>query len=231
MPLHRIACCAALALGLSQMAAPASACEGTDCAPAATAKPSKPLQLGKFMRPSGAKSAAAHATKSPTRTAKAKKRSVHVAKMTKKAAAPSIPLPRAPSPSQSLAAEAASAFASQPAADVRVVDSNEVNEIDLAAGPALPETNGAGQAVQEPEIADTTAADATASIKVAELKSEDLERSAEKLRLASLESTPAALAESPARAARTSLPWIERFWSAIQGTFLALTAGWHYLFG
>jgi hypothetical protein len=223
MTLHRIACCAALALGLTQMAAPASACEGTDCAPAAAAKPSKPLQLGKFMRPGGGKSAAVHAAKAP---AKVTKPSVHVAKVAKKTAAPSIPLPPAPPVSESLAAEAASAFASLPATDVRVVDSSELNEIDLAAGPALPETNGAGQSIQ-----DAVQATETTASTVAGLKSEDLQRSGEKLRMAALESAPSALPESPARAARTSLPWIERFWSAMQNTFVALAAGWHYLFG
>lgn len=184
------------------------------------------------MRPGSGKSAAVHTAKAPAHAAKVTKPSVHVAKLTKNVGAPSIPLPPAPPVSESLAADAASAFAALPAADVRVVDSSELNEIDLAAGPALPETNGAGPGAQDPaQAADAMASDTTASTKVAELKSEDLQRSAEKLRLAALDSTPSVLPESPARAARTSLPWIERFWSAMQTTFVALTAGWHYLFG
>lgn len=207
MMLRRLALSAALMLGVTLTAAQASACEGADCPPAAKSKTaSKPLQLGQFMRPA--------ATKHAVRVAKA-----HSG--THKPGALASHRKPAPSPTPTVAEplreEAAAAFAAQPSVPVRVVASDELNEIDLAAGPVSPETTGLAPAT-----------DGAVQLVEAEIYNDIDRKSAE---LQPSLASPLDTADAATRNDPTSLSWIERFWARVQHTFVALAAGWHYLVG
>ena len=206
MTFSRIACCAALIVGLAQTISPAGACDGPDCRAATKSKPqAKPLQLGKFMRHSSAKNAA-HASKRGDGH-----RQVTLARQRKHTSPPAAAAPEA------IPVEAAAAFASQPSAQVRVVASDELNEIDRAAGPVPIETTGAGwpaeQAVQFADAADYN----------------DIDRKSDDLRLASLASVPSN-GDVPMRGDQASRSWIERLWARLQNAFIAVAAAVRYLF-
>ncbi len=114
---------AVLALGLALGRSPAQAqeCSGADCA--ATAKPSKPLDIMKFMREQAASTRPGEPA-TPKKQVRAA--SPHLSHHT--AAASPKPAP--------LAAEASTSFASQPQQSVQVVASDEFNTLDAAAPPA-----------------------------------------------------------------------------------------------
>ena len=146
MTFRTTACCAALLVCLVAPAAEAATCDGAPCPPARPSKTSKPLQLGQFMRTAAKPSTravkpATHVAKPVTHAVKASPRKIlgkqhRVLVLRERIAPPAeaeTPLPT----------EAAAAFASQHDPDVRVVTADELNDIDLAAGPAVPETNGA----------------------------------------------------------------------------------------
>jgi hypothetical protein len=230
MPARRIITAALLSLAV---VAPAMACEGDDCPP--STKVSKPLQLGQFMRPGNAPAKAAPAKAArpakphtaPSTVAKAHSSAPKQASVRARKTTPA-PMGERLVPTVAPAAlpEAASAFAAQqPVPDVQVVDENELNAIDAAAGPALPETNGSaqreGQSIQVVDASDYN----------------DIDRkSAEQLDQNSDEPGPVAVASPPSVPegtvdAQTGLNWIERFWTRVRYTFVAMAAAWHYVFG
>jgi hypothetical protein len=205
MKLRKLVCGAVLALGLCQTIAPAgAACEGADCRHAATSRrPSQPLQLGNFTRPATAKSVAPKSRKRTTQAKQARQRAA-------------VPLP--PPKEQPLPAEAATAFAAQPAVAVRVVTSEELNEIDLAAGPAPAETTGIGPRGED-EVQLVDASDFN-----------DIDRKSDVSPMASAMASAAAV-EGPAPSQPASASFIERFWAMLQNAFAALGTAFHYLFG
>jgi hypothetical protein len=196
----------------------AAACDGADCPPAAkSSKPAKPLQLGHFLRTAAAKPVA-HAAK-PHRSAH---KSVH--KKSSKIARHKA----APTPAEPLPEAAADAFASQPAAAVRVVNGDQLNDIDRAAPPAWPETNGFGSGATTDNAVQVVEAEAY----------NDIDRRSDLVRLASAASPAPSAAEtaasdsaSPQSNVLPDASWIARFWGAMQHTFVAIAAGWRYLFG
>ena len=213
MKLSRAACCAALIVALAQTIAPAAACDGPDCRMAAqSARPGKPLQLGQFMRPAKTKNAV-HSSKRHSGlrpVATARKQEPAPAMAQSKQAVATVPTPTIP-------AGAASAFASQTPA-VRVVASDEFNEIDRTAGPAAVETTGAGPSA-EPAAKLVDAAEYNA-----------LDRNSDELRMASLAET-SGRADAPTQVDQAGRSWIERLWTRLQYTFIALAAAVRYLIG
>jgi hypothetical protein len=115
-----------------------------------------------------------------------------------------------------LATEAAAAFAAQHEPDVRVVAADEVNEIDLAAGPAVPETvglaPGGGDAVR---VVDATAYN-------------NVDRHGDQG--SSPASAPDPVGE-PTQSDQADLTWIQRFWAMLHHAVATLAAGWRALFG
>jgi len=207
MTFRAMACGAALLVCLVAPAAEAATCDGAPCPPARPSKTSKPLQLGQFMRTAAKPST--RTAKPATRVAKPVTHAVmaspgkifgkqHRALALRKRIAPpaeaETPLPT----------EAAAAFASQHDPDVRVVAADELNDIDLAAEPAVPETNGAAPS----DAIALRFADAT-SYTVADRPDDE-------------RASPARASEPPGAATPDDRPgpsWIERFW-----------AGWRALF-
>jgi hypothetical protein len=115
-----------------------------------------------------------------------------------------------------LATDAASAFASQHEPDVRVVAADELNEIDLAAGPAAPETVGLAPSGDDAvRVVDAAAYN-------------DVDRQGDQ------GSSPASVPDTvsePAQPDRPGPTWIEQFWAMLQHAVAALAAGWRALFG
>ena len=207
MTFRATACGAALLVCLVAPAAEAAPCDGAPCPPARLSKTSKPLQLGQFMRTAAKPST--RTAKPATRVAKPVTHAVnaspgkilgkqHRALALRKRIAPpaeaETPLPT----------EAAAAFASQHDPDVRVVAADELNDIDLAAEPAVPETNGTAPS----EAIALRFADAT-SYTVADRPGDERASPAR-----ASEPTGAAMPDD-----RPGPSWIERFW-----------AGWRALF-
>jgi hypothetical protein len=199
---------ALLLFAFAHLATPAAAaCERPDCRSATQSRPAgKPLQLGKFMRDVSAKSVKRAAKKrgserhSPSRTHVHKRR----------------PPPAAPTPDV-MPDEAVAAFASQPSIPVRVVASDELNEIDRAAGATANETTGASQPAEQP-----------APVVAAEYYNDIDRKNDDDRRLASPAGGPADLS-GESRAASHS--WIERLWARLQYTFIAIAAALRYLIG
>jgi len=207
MTFRAMACGAALLVCLVAPAAEAATCDGAPCPPARPSKTSKPLQLGQFMRTAAKPST--RTAKPATRVAKPVTHAVmaspgkilgkqHRALALRKRIAPpaeaETPLPT----------EAAAAFASQHDPDVRVVAADELNDIDLAAEPAVPQTNGTAPS----DAIALRFADAT-SYTVADRPDDE-------------RASPARASEPPGAATPDDRPgpsWIERFW-----------AGWRALF-
>jgi len=115
-----------------------------------------------------------------------------------------------------LATEAAAAFAAQDTPDVRVVAADELNDIDLAAGPAAPETVGMATSSE----AAVRVVDATAN--------NDVDRQGDQGSLPASAPNPIGETTQPERASPT---WIEQFSAMLQHVIAALTAGWRALFG
>jgi hypothetical protein len=186
-----------LLLCLNANAAPA--CDGGPC-PAA--KPSKPLDIMKFMREQAAS----------TRPAEKPRR-----------AAPKAP-PAPTAKATPVPAEAASSFAAEPvpmpppqlqqavapAPSVEVVTEDEFNAIDRAGEAASPETIGAAPPPMQ-------FADVEMSTVVAKG-----EQPAPPVVGPQPDPTPSAEAQPS---------WLRRIWSAIQDTFAALAAAVHHLVG
>jgi hypothetical protein len=97
-----------------------------------------------------------------------------------------------------------------------VVTADELNNIDLAAGPAAPETNGAAPsdavALRFADATNFTVADRPGDERASPARASD--------------PTDAATPDD-----RLGPSWIERFWAMLQRPFVALTAGWRALFG
>lgn len=219
MTFRTTACCAALLVCLVAPAAEAATCDGAPCPPARPSKTSKPLQLGQFMRTAAKPSTravkpATHVAKPVTHAVKASPGKIlgkqhRVLVLRKRIAPPAeaeTPLPT----------EAAAAFASQHDPDVRVVTADELNDIDLAAGPAAPETNGAAPsdavALRFADATNFTVADRPGDERASPARASD--------------PTDAATPDD-----RLGPSWIEWFWAMLQRPFVALTAGWRALFG
>jgi hypothetical protein len=219
MTFRTTACCAALLMSLSALAAQTAPCDGAACPSAAPAKAGKPLQLGQFMR-TGAKPAS-RAVKSSTQAAHppklASKPLVHAVKTSPGKPKNSLALRRHIAPTQEattpLATEAATAFAAHDASNVRVMADDELNDIDLAAESAAPETVGLA-AGSEKAVAEAT-------------DYNDIDRQDQELSPANAPEPPDA-APQPNGASPT---WIERFSAMLQNVVVALAAGWHVLFG
>ena len=195
MTLRGIACRTALVAGLSLAVAPAFGCDGTDCASAAKTKsPSKPLRLDQFMR-------------HPATTATAGAAKVRKATKTHAAAAPRHRHRVAAKPDPlTLPVEAAKAFAAQPDANVRVVASDELNEIDLAA--AVPSETGAVVAASQNVLV----------VDAGELN--DIDRLADQPRAASPDSV--ATPRNPTVGGETaSQTWTQRLWTMLYGAWAA----------
>jgi len=220
MTFRTMACCAALLGALFAPAAQAAPCEGGPCPAAQSGKAAKPLQLGQFMRAGAipvsrsakpqAANAPKHAAKPVTHAAKANSDKPKKALVLRKRVAPAD---EADTP---LATEAAAAFAAQHEPDVRVVAADEVNEIDLAAGPAVPETVGLAPGGE----AAVRVVDATAY--------NNVDRHGDQG--SSPASAPDPVGE-PTQSDQADLTWIQRFWAMLQHAVTTLAAGWRVLFG
>lgn len=177
----------------------------------AGASQAEPLQLGKFMKPSVAKSAAAKPVAKKRVAARpatpAKEATARRVLATKKPAArrPAVLAQRRAPPVPAAApgaapSEATEAFAAQP--PVQVVSADELNDLDRAAGP--PTTDGSGGRVQMVAAADYNAIDASAPAEVAAL--------------------PEAPAKDQQRAETPAPGWLERLWAAINGAFVRIAS-------
>ncbi len=213
MMLRTILCCATLALGLAPVAAEAAACKDQSCKSAA-----QPLQLNKFMKPAVARqhgqpakpASKPVAARGVARTSHgvAKKRTAEsTRRVLSQRRAPTAPAAAASAPVPN---EAADAFAKVP--PVHIVSPDEVNEIDLAAGPA-PVTDGSGRSIQLVAAADYNEIDRQAD-------------DAGQARAAT-DSQPPVTTPSriePPRGTTQELGWFERLWTAIQGVLSSLAA-------
>ena len=190
MSRRAILCCAVLIIGLLvSLNAGAESCDRAGC-PAA--RPTKPLDIMKFMREQAASTRAADA-KVAQKPVPPKRRTI---------AAQPKPLPT----------EAATSFAAQAAPEVEVVESDELTAIDRAGEAAPPETVGTGPAAEPAvPVVDAGAVGNTAP------KAEDRPPS------------PADASRDPVQTESVSHSWLEWLWSALKGTFAALTAAVHQL--
>jgi len=206
MRLRGIAHRTALVLGLSLTAASTLACVGTDCRSTASAEPlSKPLDLTRFMRQSIAKSTRRAAKKPPA--------------IRRPVAKPQERPTTAPPPEPArLPVEAAAAYAPQPDPPVRVVASDELNEIDIV-----------GDAV--PVATDTAAPNTENTVKLVEASEfNEIDRKADNLRPAAVEIAPPNR-ENLARSDHAADSWLQRVWAVLQNAFAALAAATRHLFG
>jgi hypothetical protein len=219
MTFRTTACCAALLMSLSALAAQAAPCDGDACPSAAPAKAGKPLQLGQFMRT--AAKPARHAVKPSTQTGhrpdQASKPLTQAIKTHSGKPKKSLALRKRIAPTDEaatpLATEAAAAFAAQDTPDVRVVAADELNDIDLAAGPAAPETVGLAPSGAQAVV------DATFN---------DIDHAGDQASSLASAADPVGEATQPDRASAT---WIEQFSAMLQHMVAALVAGWRALFG
>src|SRR5262249_17557016 len=133
-------------------AAQAAPCDGGSCPSAQPGKVGKPLQLGQFMRttaksasravkPSAQAAHTQHASRPLTHAVKTNPGKPKNSLAPRKPKAPPHEVAPSDEAATPLATDAAAAFAAQDVPDVRVVAADELNDIDLAAGPA-PETVG-----------------------------------------------------------------------------------------
>jgi hypothetical protein len=208
MTFRTTACCAALLVSLLAPAAQAAPCDGSPCPAARPGKVAKPLQLGQFMRPGAipvSRKVKPSAQAAKTNSGKPKK----ALALRKRIEPPD-------EETKPLATDAASAFASQHEPDVRVVAADELNEIDLAAGPAAPETVGLAPSGDDAvRVVDAAAYN-------------DVDRQGDQ------GSSPASVPDTvsePAQPDRPGPTWIEQFWAMLQHAVAALAAGWRALFG
>jgi hypothetical protein len=217
MMLRKLACYTVLTLGLSQTIAPAGACEGGACRqPATSTRPSQPLQLGDFMQPTAARPAAEKTHKRATQARQAREAKEAKEATKTKQARRRVVVPLPPAKAQTpLPAEAATAYAAQPAMPVRVVASDELNEIDMAAGPAPAETTGIGpRRDDEVQLVDAD-----------ELN--DIDRKGDVSPMASVMASAAA----PAQTEPAGASYLGLFWTMLQNAFAALGTAFRYLFG
>jgi hypothetical protein len=221
MTFRTVACCAALLIPLFATMAQA-ACDGGTCPTGLSGKVGKPLQLGQFMRTAG---------KPTSRAVKSSAQATNLAKHTPKPLMHAVKTNSA-KPKNSLAlrkrlappdeagtplpTDAAAAFAAQHDPDVRVMAEDELNEIDLAAGPAAPETVGSAPSGEDAvRIVDATTYN--------EVDRQGDERS-----------SPASSPDPVGKAAQSDDPsptWIEQFRAMLRHAIAALTATWRALFG
>ena len=208
MTFRTIAFCVALAIGLMPTMVTAATCEGAACRTAAkSATESKPLQLGKFMKRSVARQSAPVAAAKQTapvaakQSARAAKKRDHASSASRRPPPPAVAMP------EPVQAEATEAFASQP--NVRVVSSDEVNEIDLAAPAVPPATDGSGQRTENGvQFVDAS-------------EYNDIDRKSELVVPAAVAAPPAS-ADAVARNDQADPTWIERLWTALHGALVAL---------
>jgi hypothetical protein len=200
----RTLACAALLLGplLTVDAAAARACDGTECASPTRERPTKPLDILKFMREQAASTRIAKPGLANAHTAARTQRHIHRTMVARpQPATTSMP---------TLPEEAAASFASQEDPSVQVVASNEFNAIDAAsaAAPAAPvETVGA--------------AGPSVPLAVAE-EFNDIDRKA-------AENAAARVEQAHVEQANSS--WLHWLWSALGSTFTALATAVHHLIG
>jgi hypothetical protein len=244
MTFRTMACCAALLGALFAPAAQAAPCDGSPCPAAQSGKVAKPLQLGQFMRPGAipvsqsartqaanapkhaAKPAThatvAHAAKPVTHASKqhAAKPVTHAAKAIFDKPKKALVLRKRVAPPDetdtTLATEAAAAFAAQHEPEVRVVAADELNEIDLAAEAAAPETVGLAPGGQD----EVRVADATPYSNVDRQGDQE----------APPVSAPDPVGE-PRQSDHADLTWIQRFWAMLHYAVATVAAGWRALFG
>lgn len=192
--------------GLSLTAALTLAGIGIDCWNAASAEPlSKPLDLTRFMhQPTG--KATGHAAKKP----RAIRRTV--AKSQEQPATTPPPEP-APSPVETVPAAAV-----QPDPPVRVVTSNELNEIDIVSG-SIPAAS---------RTAAPTTENAVKLVEASEFN--EIDRKADELRPAAVEIEPLH-GESPARSDHAADSWAQQAWAKLQGALAVLAAAIRQSFG
>jgi hypothetical protein len=218
MIFRTVALCAVCAFALVSTVADAAPCEGAACRTDSKAL-SKPLQLSKFMKPSiarrGVPAVAKQSAGMPRGIAAAKKRAID--RPAPMLAKPSIPVLPAVAETAAAAeaaapkmvpAEAAEAFASHH--PVRVVSADEVNEIDLAAGPAPADTDGSGR----------TAEGAVQLVDASEYNDIDRASNAQPRQ-------PLVKPHFQFEAQPRSEPaptWVERLWTALHGALVALAA-------
>jgi len=220
---------AAVVLGLllSLGAAPAMACEGTEC-PAA----GKPLDLKKFLREQAASTRtpeAMQATRGKTshrghaaRSGGTHGKSAHAHYPRHKTLAAT----QDPQPPEA-ARDAALAYASQRGAqddpNVKVVSADEINDIDRAAGPAPAETIGSAPAVVQDALATAQDVQVVVQNDFNELdrKAAELTRPAAAVAVTASEVTP----HNP-----PATTWMQWLWSAIGAGFVVLAGVARYLF-
>lgn len=214
MTFRAIVCSVALGLGLltGVDASAAPDCDGTECRKTA---PAKPLNIMQFMREQAASTRAAEPPRTKARATADVKRPARRA-----VAAQSKPGSKPANRSAPLPADASASFASQPAQgvpqqSVPVVQSDELNAIDRAAGAAPAETVGAG----------TTAGSAVRMVDAEEFN--DIDRK--------VENSPTHSAnverDAPARNEQANSSWLQWIWSAIGSTLTALATAVHHLIG
>jgi hypothetical protein len=198
-------CCVALTVGLSLNAVAAPACDEGECQPAAK---SKPLDIMKFMKEQAAGTRQAAAGTTNPRPGKAQP-VAHVQRPAHRAVA-------ARSKPAGMPVEAAASYAAQEPA-VKIVDSDELNDIDRAAPSTAPaETTGSAVAT-EPNVQ-----------LVDNGEFNDIDRKAEDRQPLSVASR---IADAHASAGQASVSWLQWIWSSLGNTFAALAMAVHQLVG
>jgi hypothetical protein len=179
---------------------------GIVCWNAASAEPlPKPLDLTRFMHQPIGKSTERAAKKPPAIRRTVAKRQERPA-----TAPPSEPAP--------LPVEAARADAVQPGPPVRVVASDQLNEIDIV-GDAVPVAGG------------TAAPNTENAVKLVEASEfNEIDRKADDLRPAAVEIAPPH-GENLARSDHASNSWVQQAWAKLQGAFAVLAAAIRQSFG
>jgi hypothetical protein len=172
---------------------------GIDCWNTASAEPlSKPLDLTRFMHPSTGQSTERAAKKPPAIRRPAAKRQEQ----------PAMVPPPQPGP---LPAETARVDAVPPGPLVRVVASDQLNEIDIVAD-SVPVAGGTAAPITE---------NAVKLVEASEFN--DIDRKAGDLRPAAVE-IPPPHGENLARSEHAADSWVQQAWAKLQGAFAVLAA-------
>ncbi len=205
-----ITCCAALVLGLSLNAVAAPACDDDGCQ---AATQSKPLDIMKFMKEQAASTRAGS-----TRVAKPQQNKAPAVAHVQRSAHRAVAVRRKPA---GLPVEAAASYATQEPR-VKIVDSDELNDIDRAA----------------PETATAAPAETTGSAVAAEPNVQlvdngefnDIDRKAQDRMPASTAMRIAdAHASAPQPGVSPTVSWLQWIGSAFANIFVALATAVHQL--
>ena len=211
MLFRAIICCTALVLGLlfslnASSAAPA--CDGADCPPPAK---TKPLNIMQFMREQAASTRVANPSVKIRSQPGAAKQAKH-------------PTAAAATAQRNPSRRPVKTVAAAPAApQVQVVDDNELNTIDRAAGAAPPpETVGAAIPVEN----------SVRFVDADEFNS--IDRKADEgalLAMAAARNSDEAIRSDTPGAPQTKVSWLSWMWSGFANIFVALSVAVHNLIG